>query len=541
MNTRKHEKAFISLLLILTVTLFGCQVMGTTNSRVGRGATLLPTTVANISNTPTPSTLPEVEGSSYNNQEGFSGVYTQVLPSVVNIRVEQIIAESISPELDQIPFPFNVPDQRNNSRQYGLGSGFVWDQNGHIVTNNHVVENADKIVVTFFDGNSVDGEIVGTDRDSDLAVLKVEYPKQLPPPLPLADSTQAKVGQPVAAIGNPFGLDGTMTVGVISALGRWLPVAANSLQGSTYTIPDVIQTDAPINPGNSGGVLVDMDGRLIGVTTAIESSTGMNAGIGFVVPSVIVKNVVPSLIEKGFYEHPWIGISGTSLNSEIAKAMGLAGDQRGVLVVDVIPESPAAITGINDSDRSETIDNQEIRLGGDVIIKIDSQPTQDFEDLTTYLARYTKVGQKVTLTVLRGNHPKSLELTLGVRPTTEITANPEKSGKAWLGISGVTITSEIAKAMELPLNQRGVLIQKVLAGSPADNAGLRDGSQAITVDGQRIMIGGDVITAVGKSPVVDVNSLQQLIGEHVPGDVVRLEILRNGDRTVVAVTLGETH
>jgi S1-C subfamily serine protease len=192
-----------------------------------------------------------------------------------------------------------------------------------------------------------------------------------------------------------------MTTGVISALGRSLPIGTMGLQGSSYSIPDVIQTDAPINPGNSGGVLVDMNAMLIGVPTAIESPSGVYAGIGFVVPSAIVQKVVPVLIENGIYEHPWIGISGTTLISDMAQNMDFARDQRGVLVIDVIPGSPAEEAGLIGSDRLVTIDEREIRLGGDVIVQIDSQPTKDFEDLTAYLARYTAPGQTVTLTVLR--------------------------------------------------------------------------------------------------------------------------------------------
>jgi serine protease Do len=382
--------------------------------------------------------------------------------------------------------------------------------------------------VIFYDGTSVDGEIIGIDRESDLAVLKVEYPDEMPAPIQLTDSTQVKGGQLVAAIGNPFGLDGTMTIGVVSALGRWLPVEANNFQGSIYTIPDVIQTDAPINPGNSGGVLVDMHGRLIAVPTAIESSGGANAGIGFVVPSTIVGKVVPALIKQGYYEHTWNGISAATLNSEMAKAMGLAGNQRGVLVVDVIPNSPAESAGLLGSDHLKTIDGQEMRLGGDVIIEIDSQPTRDFEDLTAYLARYTDVGKTVTLIVLRDNQQENLELTLGVRPITEPGVPSEKNkgrGKAWLEIYGVTLTPEIAAAMDLQSNQRGVLIQQVLEGSPADQAGLRGSYKSITIDGERALFGGDVVVAFGDRPVVSIADLQSALGEYKPSDELILEIL----------------
>jgi serine protease Do len=542
MKIRQRNKVLISFFLIMTMSLMSCRLIGSVDDQVDQVIKLIPMTAPNLTATPTPQEE-SIERSELDQiQEGFSRVYEQVLPSVVNIRVTQILDAGIAPETGPLPYPFDLPDDGRELRRSGLGSGFIWDREGHIVTNHHVIKNADQVVVTFYDGTSVDAEIMGADHDSDLAVLKVEHPDELPAPIQLTDSTRVKVGQLVAAIGNPFGLDGTMTIGVVSALGRWLPVEANDLQGSPYTIPDVIQTDAPINPGNSGGVLVDMHGQLIGVPTAIESSSGVNAGIGFVVPSIIVGKVVPALIEQGHYEHPWIGISGATLNSEMAKAMGLAVNQRGVLVVDVIPNSPAESAGLLGSDHLKTINGQEMRLGGDVIIEIDSQPTRDFEDLTAYLARYTEAGQTVTLTVLRDNRQESLELTLGVRPITEPGVPSEKnegSGEAWLGIYGATLTPEIAAAMHLQPNQKGVLIQQVLEGSPADQAGLRGSYKSITIDGERVLFGGDIIIALGDRPIVNMADLQRALGEYQPGDELILEILRDGDRVKVKVTLGK--
>jgi 2-alkenal reductase len=209
-------------------------------------------------------------------QGTLSQIYDKVNPSVVNIQV----AALANFQGDQIPV------------QQGLGSGFVWDTAGHIVTNNHVVDGAEEIQVTFADGRSVSGEVVGRDVNSDLAVLRVDLPADQLQPVQVADSTQVRVGQLAIAIGNPFGLEGTMTLGIISALGRSLPVESGFQGGAFYRIPDVIQTDAPINPGNSGGVLVNDLGQVVGVTAAIESSTGSNAGIGFAIPSAIVQRVV---------------------------------------------------------------------------------------------------------------------------------------------------------------------------------------------------------------------------------------------------------
>jgi 2-alkenal reductase len=249
-------------------------------------------------------------------------IYTAVSPSVVNIRVVQKVDAS-NAATTQIPgFPFfNLPQGQQPEQQYqrALGSGFVWDQDGHIVTNNHVVSGADKIEVTFSNGTIVSATLVGADPDSDLAVLKVDVPADQLHPVQIGDSNAIKVGELAIAIGNPFGLEGSMTTGIISAVGRSLPADENSLQ--SYTIPDVIQTDAPINPGNSGGVLIDAQGQVLGVTSAIESPVRANAGIGFAIPSAIVNNVVPALIKDGKYVHSWLGISGTTLVPDLAKAM----------------------------------------------------------------------------------------------------------------------------------------------------------------------------------------------------------------------------
>ncbi|MGD9091837.1 MAG: trypsin-like peptidase domain-containing protein [Anaerolineales bacterium] len=388
------------VIFILSLVLISCGLLGSLANQTGNP---IPTAIPTTRKILVPTIGLESRGAFEAIQAGFSGVYARVLPSVVNIQVRQKVEQLKMPDTGDLPFPFHfrAPENGGEYQRYGTGSGFVWDQDGHIVTNYHVVDNADEIIVTFHDGTSVDGEVIGADRDSDLAVVKVDYPKNLLQSIQLTDSTQVQVGQLVAAIGNPFGLQGTMTTGVISALGRSLPIGTMGLQGSSYSIPDVIQTDAPINPGNSGGVLVDMNAMLIGVPTAIESPSGVYAGIGFVVPSAIVQKVVPVLIENGIYEHPWIGISGTTLISDMAQNMDFARDQRGVLVIDVIPGSPAEEAGLIGSDRLVTIDEREIRLGGDVIVQIDSQPTKDFEDLIAYLARYTAPGQTVTLTVLR--------------------------------------------------------------------------------------------------------------------------------------------
>ncbi|MCJ7529461.1 MAG: trypsin-like peptidase domain-containing protein, partial [Anaerolineales bacterium] len=426
----------------------------------------------------------------------------------------------------------------------GLGSGFVWDQNGHVVTNNHVTEGADRVTVTFSDGTTVDGKVIGADPDSDLAVVKVDMPSEQLHPVQLADSSQLKVGQLAIAIGNPFGLDGTMTVGIVSALERSLPVdLERSLGNPNYTISDIIQTDAPINPGNSGGVLVNTESQVIGVTNAIESSVGTNAGIGFAIPSNIVKKVVPSLIEKGSYEHPWLGISGITLNPDLAEASGLKKEQRGVLVVEVVKDSPADKAKLHGSDRSAELDGQSVQVGGDVIVAIDSQPVLEFDDIVAYLARSTGVGQTINLRILRDGKEQDVALTLAERPKSELKVETpqgtSKTGGLWMGIMGVTLSPEINKAIDLPENQTGVLVEQVVQGSPADKAGLVRSDKPVIVNGETIMTGGDVINTMDGKNIATMEELQEAIQQSKSGQEVALTVLREGKEVQVKVVLGD--
>jgi S1-C subfamily serine protease len=468
-------------------------------------------------------------------------IYTQVNPSVVNIQVS-VTVDAASQAIPEIPgFP-QLPVPQGPQTQQALGSGFVWDAQGHIVTNNHVVEGAEKISVTFYDGTTVPAEITDTDPDSDLAVIKVNVPAGQLRPVQVADSTQVKVGELAIAIGNPFGLEGTMTMGIISALGRTLPAESSVAQGLNYSIPDIIQTDAPINPGNSGGVLVDDTGRVIGVTAAIESAVQSSAGIGFVIPSQIVQKVVPALIETGHYDQPWIGISGISLVPDLATAMGLPADQRGALVVDVTADSPADKAGLRGSDRQAEIEGQQVRVGGDVIVAVDGQPVKKFDDLITYLARSTEVGQTIELTMLRGGQEETVSLTLEARPESQVqSSQPEgqTQGGAYLGIVGLTVTPEIAQAMDLPADQGGVLVEQVQQGSPADEAGLRGSYQPMTTNGQQLLVGGDVIVTMNGQTIAGFEDLSAFLQQAKPGQEVTLSLLRDGSQLQVDVTLGE--
>ena len=354
-------------------------------------------------------------------EETLEHIYTQVNPSVVNVQVEQrqVVGSPVQPESRGSPSRRSpTPQGSQELIRQGVGSGFVWDTAGHIVTNNHVVAGADRITVTLHDGTTVPASVVGTDPESDLAVAQVDLPADRLRPVQLADSTQVKVGQLTAVFGNPFGLQNTMTVGFVSALGRALPVEPDDEHGPSYTITDILQTDAPLNPGNSGGVLVDDTGRVIGVTSAIVSPVGVSAGIGFAIPSAMVQKVVPVLIQTGHYEHPWLGVSGSALTPELAEAMHLKPEQRGALVADVVPGGPADGAGLHGSDRQVTIEGARVRLGGDVIVAVDGQPVQGFDDLVTALARRSEVGQTVSFTVLGHGQEHTVRVTLAARPTS---------------------------------------------------------------------------------------------------------------------------
>ncbi|MCB0211254.1 MAG: trypsin-like peptidase domain-containing protein [Anaerolineae bacterium] len=477
-------------------------------------------------------------------------IYSQVGPSVVSIQVSQktnLAGASNSPFSFGRPFIFPDNPQSPNAPQefyqHGAGSGFVWDKDGHIVTNNHVVNGADKITVTLADETVVPAEVVGTDPDSDLAVIKIDVPAAQLQPVTLSDSTKVKVGQLAVAIGNPFGLENTMTVGFVSALGRVLPVTSGeslAVSEPGFTIPDIIQTDASINPGNSGGVLVDDQGQVIGVTAAIESPARVSAGVGFAIPSAVVDKVVPALIESGHFEHSWLGLSGITLFPELADAMNLDTAQHGALVIQVTPDSPAAKAGLHGSDRQITIEDQQVLAGGDVITAIDGQPVTHFDDLVSYLAGSTTVGQKVELTILRQGKEETVSATLAGRPQpTEAPAQvttPVKQGPS-LGVEGIDMTPEIAKAMDLPTNQQGVLIEQIVLNSPADNADLNGSYMAVPINGHSTQIGGDVIVAVDDQPITGLADLRTYLGSRKPGQEITLTVMRDGKKVDVPVQL----
>ncbi len=476
----------------------------------------------------------------------YAKVYSKVNPSVVNIQVQRVVRFGDSPLFEFLERQ-DIPQER---LQRGLGSGFVWDKKGHIVTNNHVIQNAGSITVTFADGLSMKAEVVGTDSNSDLAVIKVDTDADVLIPVEMAESAIVKVGQVAVAIGNPFGLEGSMTVGIVSAIGRSLPVnnAGIAAPASSYIIPDIIQTDAPINPGNSGGVLVNTNGSVIGVTTAIESTDGSNSGIGFAVPSDQVMRVIPSLIREGKYEYTYLGISGQTVTTELAREIGINERQRGVLVGDVTAGSPADKAGIRGSSREVKLDGVTARIGGDVIIKIDNEVVTRFEDLVSFLARETSVGQSVNLTILRDKKELVVEVMLEARPTPGALAGilpalpgvePGKkpdlplapqAGSTWMGISGSDLTADLAEALALDPNTRGAEVIAVSEGSPADEAGMQ---------GRSPTRAGDIITEFDGQQVTGMADLRELVTKKKPGDVVSLMVIREGKEMAVEVKLAE--
>jgi len=476
----------------------------------------------------------------------LENIYAQVNPAVVSIRVVEQPSVSVL-NGNNNPFSFGNPGNNNQPNvpqvSQALGSGFVWNKDGYIVTNNHVVDGATKIEVKFADGTALPAKLIGTDPDSDLAVIKVDNPGFTLTPITLSSTTDVKVGQVAVAIGNPFGLENTMTAGIVSALGRTLPsTATNTNNGPSFTIPDIIQTDASINPGNSGGPLVDDQGGLIGVNAAIDSNSNSNSGVGFAIPATIVSRVVPELITNGKYEHPYLGISGTSITPDIATAMKLNATQRGTLVEEVTAGGPADKAGLKGSDQQTMIDGQNVPIGGDVITAIDGSPIKTMDDLIAYLADHTDINQKVTLTVIRAGKEICIDVTLQaaqIQTAQTLNTTPNTSVPVWLGIAGEPLTPEINKEINLSSNQAGILVEQVQSGSPADQAGLQGSFKPVLINGQRVLIGGDVITAIDGTAVTNFNDLQAYLQNTKPGQQVKLSILRDGKEQSLTATLAE--
>ena len=379
------KKLLVLFSLLLFIALIGNQISNTSREHVS-------------------AQIPPVDNSTNTDSMSLPDLFTKVEKSVVQVT------------------------EQDNSNELGsrLGSGFVYDKDGHVITNYHVVvpgsNNNDELQVSFLDGNVYSAELVGFDQFADLAVIKVKnITSDKLTPLPLANSTNLRIGETVVAIGNPFGLSGSMTVGIVSGLGRLLPSNENGENlgtTSSFSIPNIIQTDAAINPGNSGGPLIDTQGRVIGINTAIFSNTGVYSGVGFAIPSNTISKVAQSLIQTGSYRHPYIGIIGLSLTPDLAKQIGLT-QTKGFLVTSITKGSPAEKADLRAGTTTKTLNGRDFDVGGDIILKIDNRDVTKIDDILAYLESQKHVGDKVHLTILRDNTIRELDLVLGERPSPD--------------------------------------------------------------------------------------------------------------------------
>ena len=420
-----------------------------------------------------------------------------------------------------------------------LGSGFVYDKNGHIITNNHVTAGGKDLHITFSDGTIYTGKVIGSDPHSDLAILLIDdVPKEKLFPLTLGNSSNLIVGQTVAAVGNPFGLSGSLTEGIISGLGRLLPSTPENIFGTdnrvaSFSIPDIIQTDAAINPGNSGGPLLNLNGEVIGINSAIFSNTGVYAGVGFAIPSNTLKKVIPELLKNGSYPHPWLGITGVDVTPDIAKKMNLT-EARGFLIIDVNSNGPADKAGIRGGDKIDTIDGREVELGGDIILAIDGNPVRKIDDILSHLEREKSVGDNISLTIIRDGIVQEKTTVLQARPDSETLISSSQHPS--LGITGIDVTPDIAKKMNLT-EARGFLVIDVNSNGPADKAGIQGGYIVEIINNTQYRLGGDVIVGIDNQTINSVSDITNYLMNKKEGDVIKLKIVRDNEMLNIPVNL----
>jgi S1-C subfamily serine protease len=419
MSGRFHSRLWVLALGLLALSLVGLGCSLPSLLGVAPAATVAPATGPTLPATPvtdaaslvqaTPTVAPppltpipdEIEAANILEAQVIA-VYESVGPAVVNIT-----NRSIGYDMFMQPVP-----------QEGSGSGFVYDDQGHIVTNYHVIEGAEELLVNLADGEEYQAEIVGTDPVNDLAVIRIDAGDHLPSPVAIGDSDRLRVGQFVVAIGNPFGLEQTLTTGVVSALGRII----QSPEDNRF-IGEAIQTDAAINPGNSGGPLLDLQGRVIGVNSQIISPNRASAGIGFAVSANTVSRVVPQLVARGYYPHPWLGIYYLPLSPSTAEPlreaeMNVPVDS-GLLVLEVVEGGPAESAGIQGGSRVVRFGNTRVPLDGDIIVAVDGQEIKNFQDLTVYLENQTVVGDTVEVTIIRAGQEQTVQATLAEQPPSQ--------------------------------------------------------------------------------------------------------------------------
>ena len=424
----------------------------------------------------------------------FATLAKRVGPSVVNVSTTQVRKAAAD-----VPSPFDGDDPmsqfwqrffggripRGSQRQMGLGSGFIIDRNGTILTNYHVVDGAQKISVTLSDGKSYDAKVLGKDQKTDIAVIKIDAGQDLPA-VTLGDSDRLDVGEWVMAIGNPFGLDHTVTSGIVSAKGR---------QIGAGPYDNFIQTDASINPGNSGGPLINLRGEVVGITTAIYSQSGGNIGIGFAIPTNSIKEVLPQLKDKGRVVRGYLGTTVQKITPEIADSLGVK-QQRGALVADVVRGSPAERAGIKT---------------GDIITEFNSKEVKDSTELPGLVARVAP-GTGTSVKVLRDGKEMTLAITVGEMKDTEVAASGQQGE---LGLAVQPVTPEVAQSLGLD-RAEGLVITEVKPGSAADDAGLRE---------------GDLITQINRRPVKNLADYNREMAQSKKGQSVLL-LVRRGDSSV---------
>ncbi len=388
------------------------------------------------------------------------------------------------------PFERFFGQPRKPFKAKSLGSGFVIDSSGYILTNNHVVENADEIVVKLSNGKEFKAKVAGRDAKTDIALIEIKGDAKDLPAVKLGDSNSLRVGEWVVAIGNPFGLENTVTVGIVSAVGRHIN------QGP---YDNFIQTDAAINPGNSGGPLLNTKGEVVGINTAIFSRSGGNIGIGFAIPIDLAKEIVPQLKDKGKVTRGWLGVMIQKVTPDIAESLGLD-ESKGALVADVVKDGPAEAAGLKQ---------------GDVIVEFDGKPVNDSAELPLLVAR-TTVGKTAKLTVIRDKKRETFTVTIAELKDEEELAQAGGGGGEDLGITVQSLTPELAENLGLERGLKGVVVTQVDPSGPAGDAGMRR---------------GDVIVEVNRTPVKDVGAYNKIMRGAGKGKSV-LFLVRRGDNTI---------